>query len=259
MAGQPRGRCAFCRHETAKGAMGKHLDTCAVRGYRTSTRPSSGSMSRWTAPLRSVTSTAISARFGSNAAGTRACSPPVSGAAMSWPIRGESTRFSKTASSWSTFFCAWLYPHWQVRAKTYIGGAWEQVGGALTTKYCVPHGAGSWFEKVNTTAVTWSDGAGVSGAIGINLSSKTGFTSSTKIRYDFQQNRSLCGSNDNPAGNPRILQKRNQLLCASISHALRLLPFWPPLASRAPSVRTDPCPSAVTQERFACPVAKEPK
>lgn len=34
MAGQPRGRCAFCRHETTKSAMGKHLGTCAARQQR---------------------------------------------------------------------------------------------------------------------------------------------------------------------------------------------------------------------------------
>ena len=36
MAGQSRGRCAFCRHETTKGAIGRHLDTCAVRQQRIS-------------------------------------------------------------------------------------------------------------------------------------------------------------------------------------------------------------------------------
>jgi hypothetical protein len=42
MAKQPRGRCAFCGHETAKGSMGRHLAACPGRQDQIASGPAIG-------------------------------------------------------------------------------------------------------------------------------------------------------------------------------------------------------------------------
>lgn len=53
-------------------------------------------------------------------------------------------------------------------------------------------GAVLW--KETASAVTFSNGVTISGFIGIDLSSKTGWTTKTKVGYDFVRAGKLCGS-----------------------------------------------------------------
>lgn len=49
-------------------------------------------------------------------------------------------------------------------------------------------------------------GADTSGSIGIDLSSRTGYTSALKLVFTFTSTRQLCGTNDFPGGsNPKRL------------------------------------------------------
>ena len=80
---------------------------------------------------------------------------------------------------------------------------------ATPSSYCVPYRlAGSTETKANTDAITWTNGAKLSGAIGIDLSSRTGFRTDAKMEFEFTTPGRLCGTHDTPNGTPRRLVMR---------------------------------------------------
>lgn len=70
---------------------------------------------------------------------------------------------------------------------------------ATPSTYCTPYLKGSDFEKNRTRVSSFSQGVEMKSSIGINLSSQTGFSTSTKLTIDFTANRQLCGKYAHPA------------------------------------------------------------
>jgi hypothetical protein len=79
--------------------------------------------------------------------------------------------------------------------------AWEgdqsgyNAASAPTANYCSTAYAGSTTSKDSSNAITFSNGAKLGSVIGIDLSSKTGFTSKAKIVFKWQRAGRLCGTN----------------------------------------------------------------
>lgn len=91
----------------------------------------------------------------------------------------------------------------------------EHTGGTAVTSsttpratYCETYFAGSGFMKRTSTATTFSTGASTSGIIGINLSARTGYSTSAKITFSFTKDRALCGTNGHAVGTPGRLVVR---------------------------------------------------
>jgi hypothetical protein len=55
--------------------------------------------------------------------------------------------------------------------------------------------AGSTFNKQTGTAVTFTNGLEISGVIGIDLSTRTGFSRETRIVHEFFRAGQICGTN----------------------------------------------------------------
>lgn len=70
---------------------------------------------------------------------------------------------------------------------------------------CTPFEKGSHYTKTSTKAFTYSSGVSNSGMTVVNLSSRSGFNSKVTQRVDFTRDARLCGRNDYPAGNAKLL------------------------------------------------------
>lgn len=101
------------------------------------------------------------------------------------------------------------YYEYKVMARSWAGGSSVYTpSSAPTASYCTPNSAGSSFAKTTSTAYTFGTGADVSGAIGIDLSSRTGYSTQTQATFKFTYARKLCGTNALPGGSPgRLVAK----------------------------------------------------
>lgn len=84
-----------------------------------------------------------------------------------------------------------------------LGNGYVTPPAPPTANYCQPQIGGSsgdplTVEVANNRSYTWSQGAALSAGIGINLSSRSGYTNESKVRFSFYGNRHLCGSNGDP-------------------------------------------------------------
>ncbi|CCH77040.1 hypothetical protein BN12_160015 [Nostocoides japonicum T1-X7] len=102
--------------------------------------------------------------------------------------------------------CDGIYLNYKVQARYWAGGASVyHPSSAPTANYCVSQVSGSSFTKSSSTAYTFSTGADVSGAIGIDLSTRTGYTPAAKVTYSFTSTRRLCGTSGAPTATPSRL------------------------------------------------------
>jgi hypothetical protein len=129
------------------------------------------------------------------------------------PISSVAGRYWKTEFVYSKFGYACggasSYSAYEMRATSFAGGAQNiSVTAVPSVPYCTPMPANTSFTKSSTAASTFSTGAALAGDIGINLSSKTGFTSTTKITYTFTAAHRLCGAAGYPGGSPSRLAAR---------------------------------------------------
>ncbi|MFE2062408.1 DNRLRE domain-containing protein [Streptomyces sp. NPDC059467] len=92
------------------------------------------------------------------------------------------------------------HDYYEVRAKGYYGG--EKVSRAYIPKatHCAPYLKGGKFTRTTSKAVTWTDGAGLAGAVGVNFSSETGYSTDATVQYSFNANRYICGTGGAPGG-----------------------------------------------------------
>jgi hypothetical protein len=72
----------------------------------------------------------------------------------------------------------------------------------------VPQEAASFFDRERSAAITWSNGVDTNGPIGIDLSIQTGYSSSATATFKFSKDSRLCGTNDVPGADPKILVAR---------------------------------------------------
>jgi len=97
---------------------------------------------------------------------------------------------------------------YEVRATAHDGGAQASIpSGPPTVKSanCKKYGSGSNFTKSTTGATKFSGGVEISSIIGIDLSSKTGYTKKAAVKYHFSKTLRLCGTKGLPADNPGTL------------------------------------------------------
>lgn len=111
-------------------------------------------------------------------------------------------------------YSQWCYPiynpsqksvyAYKVHASGFAGGGYVASASVPSASHCVPLGNGLSYSKTNTASTTFSSGASLSSTIGINLSSKTGYTSSAWVKYKNTSgsSRNLCGVYDVPGGSP---------------------------------------------------------
>ncbi len=91
---------------------------------------------------------------------------------------------------------------YQAKVRTLAGGAstWSPPS-APSAGHCVYYPKSAVFSKTSTKQSTHSTGADVSSALGIDLSVQSGYTTSSKVTYRFDQGRQLCGTKDYPGAN----------------------------------------------------------
>lgn len=98
---------------------------------------------------------------------------------------------------------------YEVRTYKYAGGATSAswgTGQLPSATKCVPHEKGSFSETITSTAITWTNGFDTSGPIGLDLSARTGYSSTAQAKFKFTRGAGRsCGTADYPAGTPRVL------------------------------------------------------
>lgn len=93
---------------------------------------------------------------------------------------------------------------WKVKPIKHKGGARSPKTKISTppNRYCEPYPKGHGGDVDETTAKTWSKGVNFKGPIGIDLSSRTGFTTSSRYEWTMQTSGRACGVAGHIAGTP---------------------------------------------------------
>jgi hypothetical protein len=88
------------------------------------------------------------------------------------------------------------FDHYEVRPTAWWGRLDSYIAGsAPSTPYCALVIAGGRVSKDTAQAIQFTDGVDLSaGAVGVWLSSQTGFNASTKIDFVYQNNGQMCGN-----------------------------------------------------------------
>lgn len=104
---------------------------------------------------------------------------------------------------------------WDAQPTGYAGGAITSVSDQApgTVKaHCVVQQPNSTFTKTTTLAVEWTDGLNIAAALGIDLSTQTGYSSTASVVFRFHALRDLCGTDGLPGGSsPSQLVARNYI------------------------------------------------
>lgn len=105
--------------------------------------------------------------------------------------------------------CPYVRELYVSKVDGYAGGS--RITTVKTTpvaRHCVWNDPGTSFIKDTTAAYESSSGVSISGPLGVDLSSRTGYTSTAKITFSFSKMKRLCGTNADPGGNARRLVSR---------------------------------------------------
>ena len=100
---------------------------------------------------------------------------------------------------------------YEARATAHDGGATASIPSAAPTvksTNCKKYNADSDFTKSTTKATGFSGGVSITSAIGINLSSKTGYSTKASVHFHFSKTLRLCGTAGLPADKPGTLVAR---------------------------------------------------
>ena len=101
------------------------------------------------------------------------------------------------------------YYAYKVRPSSYAGGGTVNSSTTPSATKCTDFsGGGTTITRNSSGANTWSSGASLDAVIGINLSSKTGYTSTAKLSYKNNgSKKKICGTNDYFANSQRSVTK----------------------------------------------------
>ena len=101
------------------------------------------------------------------------------------------------------------YYSFKVRPSSYAGGGTVNSSTTPTATKCTTFsGGGTTITRSSSSANTWTSGADLNAVIGINLSSKTGYTSTAKLSYKNNgSSKKICGTNDYFANSQRSVTK----------------------------------------------------
>jgi hypothetical protein len=89
----------------------------------------------------------------------------------------------------------------------HVNGSRSTLGVAFDTAECSDVAAGATSRKDTAPAITLSSGLKISSVIGIDLSTQTGFNTSTGITHVYSSAGQLCGSDHNWSDAARIVGK----------------------------------------------------
>lgn len=126
---------------------------------------------------------------------------------VSWPwYEGKGTNYwLDTAYSYGRFCIEYSDSmhgtghYYKIRSIRHEGGTRNRSTTKPTANYCTKYlSAGSGGKVKKYSATTWTDGAKLEGPLGINLSSRTGYSSANKIKFTFKKPGRLCGTNGQP-------------------------------------------------------------
>ncbi len=86
-------------------------------------------------------------------------------------------------------------------------GGWDHRRAKLVqASYCARYRPGNTYTWDRTEAITWGGGTKLEGVIGIDLQSRTGFTTKAKTQIKVKDKKvRICGYRDFPGGTPRQL------------------------------------------------------
>ena len=130
---------------------------------------------------------------------------------VGWPLyKKPKSRYLDTLFSYGKYCTTVRSPgpsfSWKVKAIRHEGGTRHREAVFPSASKCVRYySAGSESSKTTSNAMTWSNGAKLGGAIGIDLSSRTGFRTDAYQYWKFVKPGRLCGERDKPAGTPRLI------------------------------------------------------
>jgi hypothetical protein len=102
----------------------------------------------------------------------------------------------------------WTSASFEARAVEFQGGTYQYTAASPpSATYCTSYLKGSSFSKDTASAIQFTNGAKIGSFIGIDLSTRTGFNTSTKITFTFVNAGRLCGSNGYPPQAARVVAK----------------------------------------------------
>lgn len=122
----------------------------------------------------------------------------------------------RTTFGWKKFeLLCFAYPYgpwtsagFEARAVEFQGGTYQySAASPPSATYCTNYLKGSSFSKDTGSAIEFSNGAKIGSFIGIDLSTRTGFNTSTRITFTFVNAGRLCGSNGYPPQAARVVAK----------------------------------------------------
>jgi len=150
-----------------------------------------------------------------------------SGRGGTWSRAGTTSRSSTAGVSfgsrtggnaYSTYFTYGQYAQWcrplgssknnvynhVVKANGYAGGSYVKKAPVPSAKYCTPLSRRDTVTRKTTTSNTWSNAVNFSGPLGVNLTAKTGWSSSASMSYtnNSSSNKRICGTHGYWGGTP---------------------------------------------------------
>lgn len=132
-------------------------------------------------------------------------------------VTGDNDKYFYTKFRYGKFYqycvtvSGYITRKYWVEPTKWIGGSDEATPASLPSTpqaNCVDFLRGSTFTKNTTKSVTWTNGLNISNHIGLDLSTRTGYSSNAKVFFDFNESRNLCGTGDVPGGTPYQLVVR---------------------------------------------------
>lgn len=97
---------------------------------------------------------------------------------------------------------------YQTRVNQFVGGTNNyNTPSAPTATMCTTYLAGTGAETDTATAVTFSNGMSMGSQIGVDLSTRSGFSTTVKLSWTYVTAGSLCGTNNFPPTANRVVAK----------------------------------------------------
>lgn len=133
-----------------------------------------------------------------------------SNASVTFPaITTATSKFYRTNFNYSKLACSYGTANpvikYEMRAISYAAGSASAAATAPSATACIDNLAGTTFVKSSSTATSFSAGAKTASAIGIDLLSRTGYTTATTVTIKFTAKKKLCGHQGLPGSTPGLL------------------------------------------------------
>ncbi|MDT3329453.1 hypothetical protein Q9S78_02110 [Microbacterium sp. KSW-18] len=94
---------------------------------------------------------------------------------------------------------------YQVKPKNFEGGSIVTSASIPSATYCVPQVKGADYTQNKSTAYESSVGVASAPQIGINMSSRTGYSNAASLHFVWKKAGKLCGTNGTPGSSPKRL------------------------------------------------------